>query len=165
MSEEIFHPFPRLPTELRLEIWRLAVRPQDGYHGGVQYFTWTCGAPTPITYFGTRRRLHPTAELPEKECRSAFRWDIGLFGACRESNKVVSKKPVVENTACGCLNDTGSQIPPVGLPNIDSFLVGQTIGLACSRPRLRRAELARIGKPKWDVLYEPDQDLSAHITA
>jgi len=43
MSSRTFHPFPRLPCELRLEIWRAAIRPEGA---GMHYFSLFHGDPS-----------------------------------------------------------------------------------------------------------------------
>lgn len=92
MDNRTFHPFPKLPTELRLLIWEFAIQPRAGYRGSTQYFHWQCCTPLSLAFYGDRR-LHVTKRLPEisSDYPSAYLWDAGLSRACQESNTIARK--------------------------------------------------------------------------
>ncbi|KAF4463123.1 hypothetical protein FALBO_10046 [Fusarium albosuccineum] len=100
-----FHLFPVLPCELRLKIWELAVRPNDGKRG-LHYFA--------ISNSG--RNIHPSFRLVATSYQnsryaiaapsrsplgrlisgapvnsSAYLWDAGLWTACKESREVMKR--------------------------------------------------------------------------
>ena len=93
MPEPEFHPFPRLPPELRIQIWKLAFRPLSGYTGGVYYSTMPpMPAKTIARKFPPRPRIggaNAQHEYLLSSCRSSHRWDISLVDVCRESRAVV----------------------------------------------------------------------------
>lgn len=96
-----FHSFPRLPTELRLTIWKLAYRPctadrddskpddESTFRGALHYF----GSPPQLIdepyNSATDHSLKIQHLFTNKDCRSAFHWDAGLVHSCRESRDVV----------------------------------------------------------------------------
>ncbi|KAI8712660.1 2EXR domain-containing protein [Fusarium sp. LHS14.1] len=83
-----FHPFPRLPTELRLKIWETCLRPSQRHRPGLHYCT-----------IGNDKRLVPLSwgkfSRLEKhggaspDYRSACLWHAGLWAACKESRSVI----------------------------------------------------------------------------
>ncbi|RFN47279.1 tetracycline resistance protein [Fusarium flagelliforme] len=77
MDSPIFHPFPRLPTELRLQIWEAVCVESTPTSRGLQYIDVRNGWAKPI---------------PHTENRSAYLIDGGLWKACRESRKVISRR-------------------------------------------------------------------------
>lgn len=99
MVTSAFHPFPGLPTELRLQIWQLAFCPfskadnRRRYQGGAHYFS----SPPASTRHFQDPLLSTVLNIEHFEdhgaCKSAYRWDAGLFRACRESRNVARSLP------------------------------------------------------------------------
>ncbi|KAM0274333.1 hypothetical protein ACHAQH_007968 [Verticillium albo-atrum] len=87
-----FHPFPRLPPELRNNIWHEALR--DLSQPGVHYLSHdhTNLTADPSVYI----KSSPYALLPSfvpkpiHDARSSYTHDYGLFSACRESRPIVT---------------------------------------------------------------------------
>ncbi|KAG5975453.1 hypothetical protein E4U55_007663 [Claviceps digitariae] len=105
-----FHPFNRLPLDIRLCIWESALRiPDRG--GGLHYFSVRLGSVRGEGHFGAYRRrwlsdmdynwqanalLHIRARerdaLPAtQDDQSVYLWDHGLWAACRESRHVIER--------------------------------------------------------------------------
>ncbi|RSL48357.1 hypothetical protein CEP54_012959 [Fusarium duplospermum] len=88
MTSSIFHPFPRLPTELRLQIWEKACLPSRRQHFGLHYFT--IGNDKKLVPVGWNKARRPKKHRPENQGnRSAYLWHAGLWAACRESRAVI----------------------------------------------------------------------------
>ncbi|KAF5610648.1 uncharacterized protein FSUBG_2909 [Fusarium subglutinans] len=102
MSSATFHPFPRLPTELQLQIWKeacaLSVIPgRDSFEqGGLHYVN------VDTVKVGGRNRLalrvldkiqDPNGdEQTPNNNRSAHMWDGGLWWACKLSSEFITEK-------------------------------------------------------------------------
>ena len=113
---EQFHYFPRLPPELRIAIWQMAIRPPD--LRGVHYFSLFRSIgdrESPLLdqavadrqydrYLEKDQRLFNieykaaaprVSTLPEYSWfngnQSLYAWDAGLFSACRESSQIIRK--------------------------------------------------------------------------
>lgn len=106
-----FHPFMRLPCELRLQIWGLAVRPSGGKRG-VHYLNLARkdavldGTAGKLTPFGKTERLifkdhiavisklGTFGDESHKAigCQSVYLWDAGLWTACTESRNVITEQ-------------------------------------------------------------------------
>ncbi|KAF4340696.1 hypothetical protein FBEOM_5412 [Fusarium beomiforme] len=83
MSAATFHPFPRLPLEIRQGIWEKACFHWTGGRYGIHYI-----------------KLDQNRQLAPLDCawhangprnRSAYLWHAGLWTACKESRDIVSK--------------------------------------------------------------------------
>lgn len=149
MDEPTFHAFGKLPAELRVKIWEFAVHPTVGYRGGVQYFDWKCCTPPPLAHPG-HRQLHTREQLPKissdrQRCRSAYRWDAGLAGACRESDAAV--------------RGASARVTTITDTNEVEFWGYETLGLISSMPRESRLRAVQEGQPEWTVMYKPERDL------
>ncbi|UPK95212.1 hypothetical protein LCI18_006147 [Fusarium solani-melongenae] len=90
MGSSVFHPFPRLPTELRLQIWQSACLPSQRQRRGLHYFN--LDQDKKLVSFGwnqiTSLELQGSAS---QAGRSAYLWHGGLWTACKESRAVVMK--------------------------------------------------------------------------
>ncbi|KAK3985791.1 hypothetical protein QBC44DRAFT_311923 [Cladorrhinum sp. PSN332] len=110
MAPDTFHPFPMLPTELRLMIWKRAIRPKSG---GIHRFSVIDlrrdeNVRKPLALQGSRCSLSPMyLPVPGHKAlgpprvintlqefswirnnSSAYLWDPGLWIACKESRMV-----------------------------------------------------------------------------
>ncbi|KAF9870718.1 hypothetical protein CkaCkLH20_11820 [Colletotrichum karsti] len=98
-----FHPFPRLPTEIRLQIWELVLRSESDVPGAhfvsVQHNV-SCNEKRFPDGTVTRGRFHPLAVVPTTSSEvarslnlqhdpSSWRTDAGLWAANRESRAVI----------------------------------------------------------------------------
>lgn len=84
----LFHPFPKLPIELRLCIWEMAVRPTGPWHRGVHFFS--VQRDTNNDLFTTIPSFSETSRLPWNP--SAYVFDFGMWTACTESRAVVTSQ-------------------------------------------------------------------------
>ncbi len=141
MQSQTFHPFPRLPKELRDAIWALAIRPEQP---SAHFFTvfdssndaeWSalsrvsirhplqarCGPATPES--------HATDESQERQFswsqgnRSAYLIDSGLWTACTESRNAIERRFKVSEWKKTFKNSSTRDIfenPPVA-PAVVSF--------------------------------------------
>ncbi|KAH7174042.1 uncharacterized protein B0J16DRAFT_389925 [Fusarium flagelliforme] len=82
MDTSSFHKFPQLPTELRLQIWEAAC-------SHVLTTTYYCGLQYVDIYH--RQAIVPKQVSFEKQNRSAYMLDSGLWKACKESKEVIAK--------------------------------------------------------------------------
>ncbi|KAF5989767.1 hypothetical protein FBULB1_612 [Fusarium bulbicola] len=102
MSSATFHPFPRLPTELQLQIWKqacaLSVVPgrdsfdQPGLHY-VNVDTVKVGGRNRLALRVLDKTQDPNGDgqIPNNN-RSAHMWDGGLWWACKLSREFISEK-------------------------------------------------------------------------
>ncbi|RSM20146.1 hypothetical protein CDV31_000941 [Fusarium ambrosium] len=95
MTHSTFHLFPMLPTELRLDIWELAIRPTNEKHG-LHYFTIVEqeedaqeGLQLQHPYSAWRPQYK--AIVPTNNNKSVYLWDAGLWMACVKSRDVMMK--------------------------------------------------------------------------
>ncbi|EKJ75974.1 hypothetical protein NXS19_002968 [Fusarium pseudograminearum] len=85
MVSSTFHPFPRLPLELRQQIWEEACLPLGPFQRGVQYLDITVdGLVAPPC------NLLETSEHGSSNI-SAYMIDGGLWMACKESREIIIK--------------------------------------------------------------------------
>lgn len=99
MAAITFTCFAKLPPELRLMIWEEAVRPLTDGHAGIHSFTIFPANQKEkgkdpeqfklIQPSKARNGLRVYMDTNERENRSAYLWDAGLFTACRESRMVI----------------------------------------------------------------------------
>lgn len=116
MAPSAFHPFPRLPLELRLDIWELAIRPTDGKHGLHHFIITRPEDDSPESF----QLSHPhfwqpqhVATVPAENNKSVYLWDAGLWTACVESRDVIMKHFKVHQwDARRYHGGTGSDIAP-----------------------------------------------------
>lgn len=101
-SPESFHAFAKLPTELRLNIWQLAVRPDD--KRGIHYFSLMRYHDKPTddgSKDNDKRYMAGPPRIPENLSsdtvkyswfsgnRSWYQWDLGLWNASKESRQAL----------------------------------------------------------------------------
>ncbi|KAI6758436.1 hypothetical protein HG530_010676 [Fusarium avenaceum] len=91
MASSTFHPFSRLPTEVRLKIWEAACFPFQQHHKGLHYVELF-----DVDDYHTKMRQikHKNQDLDSDHSShsanpSAYIWDVGLWTACKESREVV----------------------------------------------------------------------------
>ncbi|KAI8712662.1 2EXR domain-containing protein [Fusarium sp. LHS14.1] len=90
MVSSVFHPFPRLPTELRLQIWENACLPSQDQRRGLHYFN--LDHDKKLVSLGWNHGNSPELQGPAGQAkRSAYLWHGGLWTACKESRGVVMK--------------------------------------------------------------------------
>ncbi|KAJ4007462.1 hypothetical protein NW752_007555 [Fusarium irregulare] len=77
MSLSVFHPFTRLPTEMRWKVWKAACLESTRTSHGLQYIDVKYGWAKPIPY---------------NQNRSAYLFGHGLWKACRESRQVLCQQ-------------------------------------------------------------------------
>ncbi|KAF4446815.1 hypothetical protein F53441_9596 [Fusarium austroafricanum] len=83
MSDATFHPFPRLPLEIRQQIWEDACFKWRGGHHGLHYIK-----------LNEKRQLAPLDcdwQTTGPRNRSAYLWHAGLWTACKESRDIAAK--------------------------------------------------------------------------
>ncbi|RSL39552.1 hypothetical protein CEP53_013976 [Fusarium sp. AF-6] len=90
MTPSIFHPFSRLPTELRLQIWENACLPSQQQSCGLHYFTLNDDKKL-VSSGWNRITSSELQALASQANRSAYLWHGGLWTACKESRAVVMK--------------------------------------------------------------------------
>ncbi|KAL4728970.1 hypothetical protein ACLX1H_003376 [Fusarium chlamydosporum] len=88
MAVSVFHPFPRLPVELRLRIWEAACAGSTDSHRNLQYIDVRNGEGVPIPCNWPKA---PGQMSTTKINRSAYLIDGGLWRACKESREVIAK--------------------------------------------------------------------------
>ncbi|KAJ4251512.1 hypothetical protein NW762_011499 [Fusarium torreyae] len=88
MAPSTFHPFSRLPAELRLQIWEAACFPSSRHHRGLHYID--------VSYFQRPEEPKENWVIPlegqNSGCQSdssAYLWDGGLWNTCKESREVI----------------------------------------------------------------------------
>ncbi|EEU37046.1 uncharacterized protein NECHADRAFT_86744 [Fusarium vanettenii 77-13-4] len=90
MVSSIFHPFPRLPAELRLQIWENACLPSQEQRRGLHYFN--LDHDKKLVSLGWNQGTSSELQGPAGQARrSAYLWHGGLWTACKESREVVMK--------------------------------------------------------------------------
>ncbi|KAF9771629.1 hypothetical protein IL306_010725 [Fusarium sp. DS 682] len=89
MPPSTFHPFSRLPVELRLQIWNAACLPSKPYHRGLQYVNVRDDQVMPLSCNWSLALDHQ--EPQAKTNKSAYLIDGGLWRACKESREVIIK--------------------------------------------------------------------------
>ncbi|KAF5000434.1 hypothetical protein FGRMN_1765 [Fusarium graminum] len=92
MIPSVFHPFARLPVELRLQIWEAACVRFPASHRGLQYIDVRDGEAVPIACDWPKA---PGQFTTTNSNRSAYLIDGGLWRACKESREraIVDSKP------------------------------------------------------------------------
>ncbi|OBR09164.1 hypothetical protein CH63R_07929 [Colletotrichum higginsianum IMI 349063] len=89
--DETFHPFPRLPVELRLCIWEMVIRPTGPGRPGVHFFAVQPDADDSTRGFITLPVFPETSQRPwNQKNPSSYFSDIGMWTACKESRAVVT---------------------------------------------------------------------------
>ncbi|KAK3934233.1 hypothetical protein QBC46DRAFT_400381 [Diplogelasinospora grovesii] len=110
MASKTFHPFPRLPRELRDEVWEFAVLSLPR-RGRAHFFTLFCEedraalvSAEPVVMCPPNPNIHSWYHLAAPQCSgpgrlswidsnpSAYLCEIGLWGACRESREIMQKR-------------------------------------------------------------------------
>ncbi|KAF5663643.1 tetracycline resistance protein [Fusarium heterosporum] len=88
MAPSVFHPFARLPVELRLQIWEAACVKSPASYRGLQYIdVWNEEAvPIPCDW-----PKSPGHFITTNFNRSAYLIDGGLWRACKESREIIAK--------------------------------------------------------------------------
>lgn len=157
MAPSTFHAFARLPCELRLHIWQLALRPQHA--GGLHHFCidgeGNKDSMDPSLFVGLDGRpggsssakrdvaLHigrlqsNSSVMPGKG--SVYYWDAGLWTACRESRDVIARR---------------SESDRQHKTEHYSLLRRERIG--CRRPTFATV---RQGGTAWNLMVQPQRDL------
>ncbi|KAH6867215.1 hypothetical protein B0T10DRAFT_420073, partial [Thelonectria olida] len=98
----VFHFFPSLPTELRLQIWKKAIRPSEN-KDGLHYFSIMNKNDTvedSIATVSCEPGLDPDYHSHYKagiSNKSVFLWDSGLWTTCTESRQVIMNHFKVEH--------------------------------------------------------------------
>ncbi|KAF5552088.1 hypothetical protein FPHYL_9035 [Fusarium phyllophilum] len=102
MSAPTFHPFPRLPMEIQLQIWMTAcadsIFPGDtsSEQGGLQYVnvdTVRTGGGDILT-LRVLDKQDPNDDARVSTNRSAYMRDGGLWGACKLSRGIITMKTI-----------------------------------------------------------------------
>ncbi|OBS28431.1 hypothetical protein FPOA_02369 [Fusarium poae] len=88
MPFSTFHPFSRLPFELRQQIWEEACLPSGPLERGIQYLFLTADG-----LVASPRNWSQTSKQDPSDLRnkSAYLIDGGLWNACKESRQVIEK--------------------------------------------------------------------------
>ncbi|KAH7198314.1 uncharacterized protein B0J16DRAFT_314620 [Fusarium flagelliforme] len=88
MTSKMFDLFPRLPTELRLKIWKEACRTISPNEYGIQYIDFRRDGVAPLPCNWSQAS---TEQSPRGTNSSAYLIDGGLWTACKESREVIVK--------------------------------------------------------------------------
>ncbi|KAL6923404.1 hypothetical protein FSST1_000678 [Fusarium sambucinum] len=88
MSLSVFHPFARLPVELRLQIWGVACLVSTPSDRRLQYVDVQDGevVSSPCNWHQYREQIPP-----QSKNRSSYLIDGGLWKACKESREVIAQ--------------------------------------------------------------------------
>ncbi|KAM0234718.1 hypothetical protein ACHAPO_006081 [Fusarium lateritium] len=88
MPLRTFYPFPRLPFELRQQVWEEACLPSGPLERGIQYLDLTVNGlvPSPCNWSQTSKQ-----DPSGLSNVSAYLIDGGLWNACKESREVIIK--------------------------------------------------------------------------
>ncbi|KAH7245427.1 hypothetical protein BKA59DRAFT_544702 [Fusarium tricinctum] len=99
MASSTFHPFSRLPTELRLKIWEAACFPFQQHHKGLHYVELlTVGDYSTRMRQMKRKNQHLDSDHSSNSANpSAYIWDVGLWKACKESREVILRHLNIDN--------------------------------------------------------------------
>ncbi|PHH79913.1 hypothetical protein CDD80_3500 [Ophiocordyceps camponoti-rufipedis] len=100
MATSSFQLFPLLPCELRLEVWKMAIRPAGAGVHRISLRDSSSSSSSPSVSGNTlravpagdkqeSRRRHIAVAEPEASGSSASLWDAGLWTACSESRQVM----------------------------------------------------------------------------
>ncbi|KAJ3548416.1 hypothetical protein NM208_g1024 [Fusarium decemcellulare] len=165
MTLSTFRYFPKLPSELRLHIWKLAVRHYDDNRNGLHYFLKSGDnkldpSPAVLCSYSLDSDVASYQDFPASTShsatignRSAFMWDTGLWTACRESREVMVGH--YERCGWGEVNlghPRGAELDWSSIANADMF------DTSCSPPyELSRTSIELNGK--WAALRLPSQDI------
>ncbi|RGP65904.1 hypothetical protein FLONG3_9036 [Fusarium longipes] len=82
MALTTFHPFPRLPFELRTQIWEAACLELCRSFRGIHYVTVGSLDVAPLSH---------NWDGSKPKNNSIYLWDAGLWTACQESKRVIAK--------------------------------------------------------------------------
>ncbi|KAM0227213.1 hypothetical protein ACHAP5_012222 [Fusarium lateritium] len=94
MALSVFHPFARLPLELRLQIWEAACVGSSASHRGLQYIDVRNNKVVSIPCNWPKA---PGQIFTTEINRSAYLIDGGLWKACKESREVIAKSTHFED--------------------------------------------------------------------
>jgi len=130
MSRETFHPFSKLPTELRLKIWHLAQPDREIIHA-TNAKTGVGKLPGPRIYKRRRYLAVPARTVPS------------LIHACAESRAVA-----LPEYRCGFEPEAGSD---------EDDLKCRRFIMAMIHPRSRQGE--SVDLPKREVYWRPEDDV------
>ncbi|KAH6954540.1 hypothetical protein DER45DRAFT_596400 [Fusarium avenaceum] len=91
MASSTFHPFSRLPTEVRLKIWEAACFPFQQHHKGLHYVELfdVDDYHTKMRQIKHKNQDQDSDHSSHSANPSAYIWDVGLWTACKESREVV----------------------------------------------------------------------------
>ncbi|GKT61346.1 hypothetical protein ColTof3_08685 [Colletotrichum tofieldiae] len=90
---ETFHPFPKLPAELRLCIWEMTVRSTGPDRSGVHFFGIQQYSKDSSCCFTTLPVFPQISQRPWKQKNpSSYFSDFGVWMACKESRAVVTSR-------------------------------------------------------------------------
>jgi hypothetical protein len=166
MSSLSFHPFPKLPPELRLKIWKSACFPFTPSEHGLHYVDLVSltdnELPEDERVYGTPMEV--IALLPDLQTspkpqefvgranRSAYMWDAGLWNACRESRGVIaahfrlhiSRRQKPSLPICLFLRNKEPAAPLMVMPTRDIFCI-KNLGLPSLPSSLEAARLNLLG--------------------
>ncbi|KAG8665377.1 hypothetical protein FPOAC2_10452 [Fusarium poae] len=90
----VFHPFVRLPAELRLQIWQAACFRPSPSDRRIQYVTAQdeeTVVPLPCNWHQSRQGISRQGISSGDKNRSAYLIDGGLWKACKESRDVIAQ--------------------------------------------------------------------------
>ncbi|KAG7406677.1 hypothetical protein Forpe1208_v013815 [Fusarium oxysporum f. sp. rapae] len=166
MSSPTFHPFPNLPPELRLQIWKSACFPFTANESGLHYadlanlpdknlheaedLYWS-----PIEMIALLPDFQTSPKPLESVGRpngSVYMWDAGLWKACRESRGVIAAHchlhilPKGEPSFPNCLflRNKEPAAPLMVMPTRDIFCT-KNLGLPSLPPSLYYTRLHSLG--------------------
>ncbi|KAF5516226.1 hypothetical protein CGCS363_v000537 [Colletotrichum siamense] len=87
-----FHSFSKLPAELRLCIWELAVRPTGPDRPGAHFFSVQRDVKTGKRFTTFPSFTQKSKPLWKEDNPSAYFYDFGMWTACKESRMIVTKQ-------------------------------------------------------------------------
>ncbi|KAH0434415.1 hypothetical protein CcaCcLH18_05344 [Colletotrichum camelliae] len=82
---ETFHSFSKLPAELRLCIWELAVRPTGPERPGAHFFSVQRDAQNDKLFTTFPSFEQKSKPIWREDNPSAYFYDFGMWTACKES--------------------------------------------------------------------------------
>lgn len=148
MASSTFHPFSRLPTELRLKIWEAACFPFQQHYKALHY----------IELFDVddyltkvRQMKHKTQDIDSdhssnKANSSAYNWNAGLWKACKESREVILRHLQIDDPIKVRLDFQEDNSRPVS-PESEGHDV--QLGYLCSHNNRREHRL--VVRPSQDI--------------